>query len=49
MLGDTNTHAASWEFNVFRKRCVKEDEIWKVQDVENTPLVVADYYKGWGT
>lgn len=48
MLGDANTHAASWDFNVFRHRCVKEDDVWKIQDVEITPLMVADYYKGWG-
>jgi hypothetical protein len=48
MLGDVNTHAASWEFNVFRNRFVKEGMVWKVQDVEITPLIVADYYKGWG-
>ncbi|KAF2833436.1 hypothetical protein CC86DRAFT_365338 [Ophiobolus disseminans] len=48
MLGDVNTHAASWEFNVFRNRFVKENGIWKVQHVEITPLIVADYYKGWG-
>jgi hypothetical protein len=49
MLGDANTHAASWEFNVFRNRFVKEGGVWKVQDVRVTPLVVADYYKGWGS
>jgi hypothetical protein len=49
MLGDANTHAASWEFNVFRTRCVKQNGIWKVQDVVITPLVVADYYQGWGS
>ncbi|KAJ4364962.1 hypothetical protein N0V83_008578 [Neocucurbitaria cava] len=47
MLGDANTRAASWEFNVFRNRLVKEAGIWKVQDVEVTPLIAADYYKGW--
>ena len=49
MLGDANTRAASWEFNVFRNHFVKEGGIWKVQDVEITPLVVADYYEGWGS
>ena len=48
MLGDANTRAASWEFNVFRNRLVKEAGIWKVQDVRITPLIAADYYKGWG-
>ncbi|KAF2026284.1 hypothetical protein EK21DRAFT_103356 [Setomelanomma holmii] len=49
MLGDTNTRVASWEFNVFRNRFVKEGGLWSVQDVEITPLVVADYYKAWGS
>ena len=49
MLGDTNTREASWEFNVFRNHLVKEDGIWKVQNVGITPLVVADYYQGWGS
>ncbi|KAH7389644.1 hypothetical protein DE146DRAFT_664880 [Phaeosphaeria sp. MPI-PUGE-AT-0046c] len=48
MVGDTSTQAASWEFNVFRNRMVKEVGIWKVQHVQITPLIVADYYKGWG-
>lgn len=49
MLGDANTHAASWEFNVFRNKAVKENGIWKVKSVEITPLMVADYYQGWGS
>ncbi|KAF1849728.1 uncharacterized protein K460DRAFT_381663 [Cucurbitaria berberidis CBS 394.84] len=48
MLGDANTRDASWEFNVFRNRLVKEAGVWKIQDVEITPLIVADYYSGWG-
>jgi hypothetical protein len=48
MTGDANTHAASWEFNVFRNHFVKEAGIWKVQHVRTTPLIVADYYEGWG-
>jgi hypothetical protein len=49
MRGDANTHVASWEFNVFRNRFVKEGGVWKVQHVGVTPLIVADYYKGWGS
>ncbi|KAH7084636.1 hypothetical protein BKA63DRAFT_497934 [Paraphoma chrysanthemicola] len=48
MIGDANTHTASWEFNVLRNRLVKEGGIWKVQEIEITPLIVADYYQGWG-
>ncbi|CAI6338347.1 unnamed protein product [Periconia digitata] len=48
MLGDANTRTASWEFNIFRNQFIKENGIWLVKDVEITPLVVADYYKGWG-
>jgi hypothetical protein len=49
MRGDANTHAASWEFNVFRNRFVKDGGVWKVEHVRITPLIVADYYKGWGS
>jgi hypothetical protein len=48
MLGDANLRVASWEFNVFRNRIVKEGDIWKVREIVVTPLVVADYYIGWG-
>jgi hypothetical protein len=48
-LGDANTHAASWEFNVFRNSFVREAGVWKVQHVRKTSLVIADYYKGWGS
>ncbi|KAF2256523.1 hypothetical protein BU26DRAFT_23795 [Trematosphaeria pertusa] len=49
MIGNANNRTASWEFNVFRNHFVKEDGLWKVQTIETTPLIVADYYKGWGT
>ncbi|KAF2441509.1 hypothetical protein P171DRAFT_497753 [Karstenula rhodostoma CBS 690.94] len=48
MRGDANSKTASWEFNVFRNNFIKENGIWKVKVVETTPLIVADYYKGWG-
>jgi hypothetical protein len=48
MLGDATKRVASWEFSVLRYQFVKEEGLWKVQHVESTPLVVADYYKGWG-
>lgn len=48
MVGDANTRAAQWRFNVFRNRFVKEEGTWKIQDVVITPLVISDYYDGWG-
>lgn len=49
MLGNALNKTASWEFNIFRNIFVKEQGIWKVKDVDITPLIVADYYKGWGS
>ncbi|KAF1937300.1 hypothetical protein EJ02DRAFT_469800 [Clathrospora elynae] len=34
--------------NAFRNRIVKEDRIWKVQDVVLTRPIFADCYIGWG-
>ncbi|WP_213450565.1 nuclear transport factor 2 family protein [Rhizomonospora bruguierae] len=48
MVGDANTRAASWEFTVFRNRFVKENGLWKIKDMNLTPLVIADYATGWG-
>lgn len=48
MLGNANNRTASWEFSVFRNHFVKENGLWKVKTVDITPLIVADYYKGWG-
>jgi hypothetical protein len=38
-----------WEFSVFRNRFVKEGELWKLKEVQATPLLRADYPNGWGT
>lgn len=48
MRSDANNKTASWEFNVFRNSFAKENNVWKITSIESTPLVVADYYKGWG-
>lgn len=48
MLGNANTRMASWEFTVFRVRAVKKAGIWKIQHIEITPVIIADYYNGWG-
>lgn len=47
MRGNTNNKTASWEFNVFRNNFIKENGLWKAKAIETTPLIVADYYKGW--
>lgn len=48
MLGDANTGAASWEFNVFRNTFVKDEGVWKMKEVDITPLMMANYSTGWG-
>ncbi|KAF1960023.1 hypothetical protein CC80DRAFT_523241 [Byssothecium circinans] len=48
MLGDAGKRTALWEFNVLRHEFVKEGSVWVVRRVESTPLMVANYYKGWG-
>ena len=48
MSGNANNKTASWEFNVFRNNFVKENGVWKIKAIETTPLIVADYHKGWG-
>jgi len=48
MIGDANTRAASWEFNVYRNRFVKEDGLWKLHEVKLFPLIIANYSTGWG-
>jgi len=48
MVGDANTRAATWEFTVYRNRFVKEGGLWKLKELNVTPLIVADYADGWG-
>jgi len=48
LIGDAKNSSAEWQFNVFYNRFIKEDGIWKLQEMEISPLVVADYSKGWG-
>lgn len=38
----------AWEFSVFRNRFVKRNGVWKLKELRVTPLVRADYAKGWG-
>jgi len=49
MIGNANTRAASWEFNVFHNDFVKERGVWKLERLEITPLMVANYSMGWGS
>lgn len=49
MLGNIyQNRSATWEFNVFRNHFIKEDGLWKVKTIDITPVIAADYYKGWG-
>lgn len=46
MLGNADTKQGSWEFNVFRNHFVKEDGLWRLKDLDITPLLSANYYQG---
>ncbi|TPX14607.1 uncharacterized protein E0L32_005299 [Thyridium curvatum] len=48
MTGDANSKTASWEFSVFRNTFVKQEGLWRFQELNVTPLIKADYFKGWG-
>ena len=47
-LGNANTHTASWEFSVFRNTFVKQNGMWKIKELNLTPLIAANYTTGWG-
>ncbi|MFD6663344.1 nuclear transport factor 2 family protein [Micromonospora chalcea] len=48
MVGDANTRAASWEISLFHNHFVKQGGLWKLKDMNITPLVIAPYSTGWG-
>lgn len=48
MIGDASAGTASWQVNVFRNRFVREDGLWKIREMRNTPVMDADYASGWG-
>jgi hypothetical protein len=48
MLGEADREQGWWEVNLFRNRFVKEGGVWKLKDLHVTPLMRADYAKGWG-
>ncbi|KAH6663480.1 hypothetical protein B0J14DRAFT_256881 [Halenospora varia] len=48
MLGNANVHVGTWEFSVFRNRFVKDNGVWKMKELDITPLVAANYSTGWG-
>lgn len=48
MLGEADKHQGAWEFAVFRNRFVKEGGLWKLKELRITPLLHADYARGWG-
>ncbi|KAL1857653.1 hypothetical protein VTK73DRAFT_7982 [Phialemonium thermophilum] len=50
MIGDANSKTAQWEFNIFRNRFVREQGSgsWKIQEVNITRIVSANYSTGWG-
>jgi hypothetical protein len=47
MLGNAQREA-SWSFSVFRNTFVKQGGLWKVKDMQITPLLTANWDDGWG-
>ena len=48
MIGNADAGTASWQVNVFRNRFVRENGLWKIREMRLTPVMAADYAKGWG-
>jgi hypothetical protein len=48
MIGDADAGSASWQVSVFRNRFVREGGLWKIREMRLTPVMAADYAKGWG-
>ncbi|KAF2179525.1 hypothetical protein K469DRAFT_595926 [Zopfia rhizophila CBS 207.26] len=48
MIGDANMRTGSWEFNVFRNHFIKDKGLWKLKELNITPLIIANYSTGWG-
>jgi len=48
MLEEPTTRKAEWTFSVVRNTFVKEDGLWKLKELDITPLIRADYADGWG-
>ena len=49
MIGNADAGTASWQVNVFRNRFVRENGLWKIREMRLTPVMAADYAKGWGS
>jgi hypothetical protein len=49
MIGDAGAGTSRWQVTVFRNRFVREDGLWKIREMRITPLVDADYTRGWGS
>jgi hypothetical protein len=48
MLENSTTHVASWQFSVFSNTFVNQGGLWKLKQLNITPLITATYADGWG-
>jgi len=50
LVGDANKHTAKWEFGIFHNDFVRDENsgLWKLQNLNITRVMVADYAEGWG-
>ncbi|MEU2349839.1 nuclear transport factor 2 family protein [Modestobacter sp. NPDC049651] len=49
MLADVDHGAAGWEFSVLSSSAVRDGDVWKLRELRLTPLLRADYDKGWAS
>ena len=48
MLENPSNRQASWKFSVVRNTFVKHGGLWKLKELNITPLITANYADGWG-
>ena len=48
MLENPTGRQASWKFSVVRNTFVKQGGLWKLKELNITPLITANYVGGWG-
>jgi len=48
MLGNQSAGTAGWSFSVVSTRMELHEGLWRIRDMRITPLLQADYARGWG-
>ncbi|MES2627166.1 MAG: nuclear transport factor 2 family protein [Pseudomonadota bacterium] len=48
MLGEADQEKGWWEIATFRNRFVKDNGVWKIQEMRRVVLMKTDVFQGWG-